>query len=172
MRCALTIALVISAVAALADWRTGKIHNWITLPPAAGAPIAYGVLLGPRVAALSIASLLLCAVVPYGLFRCGAMGGGDVKLFAALGATTGAELETGLEIELTSLLVATLAAMTVLVWKGRLVGYCLALARGRYRGAHRSASDLSLTPIRLGGAIFAGTTVVILPTLLASGVSP
>src|SRR5262245_30441442 len=91
-------ALLIAAVAAVTDFRRGEIPNWLTLPPLAVAPAAYGILHGPWGALGAIAAATVAGLVPYLLFRRGAAGGGDVKLFAALGATAG--LSIGIEAEL------------------------------------------------------------------------
>lgn len=115
------VAASVAAIAAAWDWRTGRIPNWLTLPALVLAPLAYGLLLGPRFAVQSAVALLICGMIPYLLFRHGAMGGGDVKLFAALGAITGVSLTTGLEIELASLIVALVFTLGRLAWDGGLV---------------------------------------------------
>ena len=39
---ALCSALVVAAIAAVFDWCTAEIPNWLTLPPIVVAPFAYG----------------------------------------------------------------------------------------------------------------------------------
>lgn len=75
--------------AAAVDARTRRIPNVISLPLAA-AGIAYavtgGAVVGPGGAALGLLAGFGLLVVPYAI---GAMGGGDVKLLAAVGAWVG-----------------------------------------------------------------------------------
>jgi prepilin peptidase CpaA len=88
-----TLELGLSAVLALllcttvvTDWRWRDIPNWLTGAIALGAPVfwwASGVELWPG-AAIQIAVALVTLAVCAALFHFGAMGGGDVKLLAAL----------------------------------------------------------------------------------------
>ena len=163
-------ALAIAALAAVADWRTGEVANWITLPPAAISPLLYAFFLGAHHGLLSAASLFLCSFVPYGLFRQGAMGGGDVKLFAALGAVTGFDIRAGIEIQLAAFVVAMVIAFGTLAWKGMLIRTLCNVVRFSFQRLRSSSllrpTDLEpLTPIRMGGAILIGTTLVVLPYL-------
>ena len=84
------LALAVCAGAGFTDALSGHIPNWLTLPPLAAAPTVYLVTLGPRAAAFSLLAAIVCALVPYLMFRKGAAGGGDVKLLAAVGALAGA----------------------------------------------------------------------------------
>lgn len=163
-------ALAIAGLAALADWRTGEIANWITLPPAAISPLLYAFFLGAHHGLLSVASLFLCSFVPYGLFRQGAMGGGDVKLFSALGAVTGFDIRAGIEIQLTAFVIAMVIAFGVLAWKGVLIRTLCNVVRFSFRRLRSSSllpkTDIELlTPIRMGGSILIGTALALLPYL-------
>lgn len=85
----LLIAILAAAliVAALGDWRTRIIPNWLNGAIALLAiPFwwASGLSLWPEVAAQIAAGLTLFLLFALA-FRVGAMGGGDVKLVAALG---------------------------------------------------------------------------------------
>ena len=91
----LIAAVLVAAVAAWFDWRTGEMPNAVTLLPLAAAPIAHGVLAAAygggfqaavQAAGLSVLGAAVLVLVPAALYRAGAIGGGDVKLFAALGA--------------------------------------------------------------------------------------
>jgi len=86
---ALAVAVVL--VAAWSDHRHGRIPNALTLPA-----LAAGLVLG------SPAGALVSAGLPLLLFGRGKVGGGDVKLFAALGALLGVRL--GLTVEALALL--------------------------------------------------------------------
>ncbi len=81
--------LGIALVCAITDLREGKIYNVVTYPSIA-IGVLYSVLLGDR--EVMIASLvgLTSAIVFFGLAASrGWIGGGDVKLFAAIGAIGG-----------------------------------------------------------------------------------
>lgn len=73
-------------VAAIGDWRSRIIENWLNLVIALGAPlwwIANGESLWPDVAThLAIAAIAFAAFTA--MFALGVMGGGDVKLITAL----------------------------------------------------------------------------------------
>jgi len=167
------LTLGVAAAAALCDARRGQIPNWLTLPPIAAAPLVYGLAFGFEYALHSLASALLTGLVPYLLFRRGAMGGGDVKLFGALGAMTGFDLLIGIEIQLAALVVALVAACGALAWKGvllRTLGNVLAqafipLLPARWR---QQPCDALSAPVRMGGAIFVATGIFATPYLVAA----
>ena len=139
----------LTALAAVTDTRRGLIPNWLTLPTLALAPLAQLATSGPRAAS---AALL------------GAMGGGDVKLFAALGALCGASL--GLELQLISYVIAALAALSVAAWRGRLLAILVSAARllwppRRTRDTTAlAAAPERLTDVRLGASIFAAVLLL------------
>lgn len=124
----LIAALVISAVAAVFDVKTGSIPNWVTLPPLLLAPIAHYVYASahgadatevPYEAAFSVAGALVTGVVPVILFRQNAIGGGDVKILAAIGALCQPSL--GLEVELYTFVAAMVIAPARLAYDGKLL---------------------------------------------------
>src|SRR6185369_14346008 len=89
------LAIAVAAIAAGLDWQRGEIPNSLTMPAMGLAPLFHFFrcfLLGDTIpsaaleAAHSLGGGALCAVVPLFLFRQSAIGGGDVKLFIALGA--------------------------------------------------------------------------------------
>ena len=90
----IAFAVLVAALSAWIDWRTGHIPNWVTLGPLAVAPVAHfavNALTGHsheavQAAGFSILGAGVCALVPLLLYRAGAIGGGDVKLLAAIGA--------------------------------------------------------------------------------------
>jgi prepilin peptidase CpaA len=82
--------LVLLAWAAAADLRTRKIRNWLTLSLAWGGIVNSVVspyAISPAQAGLG---MLVGFALPFVLFAMGALGGGDVKLFAGVGAWLGA----------------------------------------------------------------------------------
>jgi prepilin peptidase CpaA len=170
---ALALALGVATVAAFCDWRWGQIPNWLTLPPIVAAPFAYGLAFGMEHALRSLVAAFLSALVPYLLFRRGAMGGGDVKLFGALGAITGFDLLVGVEIQLGAVVVAMVFACGALAWKGallRTLGNAFVLSvnpllPSRWR---QEPCDAMSAPIRMGGAIFVATGFLAAPHLFVA----
>ena len=90
----LYVALVVAFVAAITDIRTGHMPNRLTLGALAGAlalHVGHGAYADGVAGALdeggrALLGALACSVVPLFLFVKGGIGGGDVKLFVALGA--------------------------------------------------------------------------------------
>lgn len=164
------LALGVAAIGALCDLRNGQIPNWLTLPPIVSAPCAYGVVLGIEHAILSLVATCLSAVVPYLLFRRGGMGGGDVKLLAALGGIMGFDLLVGLEIQLAAFAIAMIFACGVLVWRGRLLRVLASSAANVLRPFRLAARDgeppETLTdPVKLGAPILLATGFFAAPHL-------
>ena len=125
----LTLA-AITAIAAFTDLRSGTIPNrlvalafacalplriWVEWQTRAAASL--GSVLVPALVQVVSGTLVLC-LVPLVLFRLRAMGGGDVKLLAAVGALGGPLL--GMEIELYSFVVAAVFAGAKLAYQGEL----------------------------------------------------
>jgi prepilin peptidase CpaA len=90
----LLAAVIVTAAAAWFDRRSGEMPDVVTLLPLAAAPIAHGVLAAmaggfsaaAQAVGFSILGAAACLLVPAALYSAGAIGGGDVKLFAAIGA--------------------------------------------------------------------------------------
>ncbi|MCA9601569.1 MAG: prepilin peptidase [Myxococcales bacterium] len=158
------VAVLATAVAAFTDSRTGHIPNWITFPPILLAPVANGVVLGLYGVQMSLLGLFVCGFLPYLMFRQGGMGGGDVKLFAAIGALTGVRL--GLEAQLASLLVGALYSLFRLVQRGRAR---VVLRNAWYLSVNwllpekmrRPVEPAESDSLRLGTSIFIGTTLAL-----------
>lgn len=162
-------ALCLSALAAVSDWRTGIIPNWLTLPPIIVAPVAYWASDGVAGAIQAITAAVLSGAVPYLLFRGNAMGGGDVKLFAALGALTGFDVRIGIEIQIYAFVFAMLLVLAQLARKGKLhstlrsaIGIVLRSMRSQ-NTEHPPAE--SMTQHRLGVAISLSTLLECLPPI-------
>ena len=90
----LAVVLVVAAVSA---WRTGKVPNYLTLPAILLGLVWWAVCgfvddgLGGAMHGLGASALAFAAaLIPFAvLFTVGGLGGGDVKLMAALGALSG-----------------------------------------------------------------------------------
>jgi prepilin peptidase CpaA len=120
--------VALSLGAAIFDWRTGTIPNWLTFG---------GILLGPighfagtyirthsrqqalLEAGVSIAGLLICMIVPWLLYRQSAIGGGDVKALGAIGAL--GQISNGMEVQVFSFLCLAFVAPAILAYKGVLM---------------------------------------------------
>lgn len=163
-------ALVVTFVAALWDWRTGRMPNWLTLPPLVIAPLVYFFLDGVDGLLGSLAGILAVGLVPIFLFKltlkeadgreAKAMHGGDVKLFAGIGAMLGMRL--GVEAQFYALIVAGIYSLARLAWHGKLLrtlGNSAAILTNPIlpKKWKREITPELLHRIRLGGSIFAGT---------------
>ncbi|HEU4580327.1 MAG TPA: A24 family peptidase [Polyangiaceae bacterium] len=169
-------AVCISAIAAYTDLRRGLIPNALTLGGAlAGAlgHLAHGWQLGGWSSGLSalgasLAGGLLCALAPLVLFAKGGMGGGDVKLFAALGVCCHPLL--GIEAQLYAFVLAASFVPAQLLRQGRLREL---LGRARHallspllpRARRRPLPPVAAHWLRLGPAIFGGTLLALLSRL-------
>jgi prepilin peptidase CpaA len=170
----LAIALAVSAVAAVIDFRTGHIPNWLTFGAMIGAAVVHvargaartglsGAALGGVTA---IAGLIVCAVLPLVLFKLSGMGGGDLKLLAAVGALAGPAL--GMQAQFFSFIAVLLYAPGKLAYEGKLLGTLKNAAALLVRPLtpkekRASVSDELKTTLRFGPAVFGG----VLATALA-----
>jgi len=162
-------AVAASAVAAWIDWRTGHIPNWLTLGLMVAGPLAHVFYTLARTGhrldagqdgALAVLGGVLCALLPIGMFRASALGGGDVKLFVAIGALL--LPLAGLEAELWSFCAAATLAPLRLAWDGKLfrtvsnAAYIVAnpfLPKDRQRELDRE----TVSWFRMGPAVLVGT---------------
>jgi len=165
-------AVALTAIAAVYDLRTGHIPNWLTfgsLLTAIGAQALLGALDGGSAglgyaAADAVLGAIVCGAVPAIVFFRGGMGGGDVKLFAALGALCSAR--DGLLAESYSFVIALLLAPVSLAYQGKLIrtiANTAALATNAFRhpDARRVAPPELSTWFRLAPAIFLGTGLML-----------
>jgi prepilin peptidase CpaA len=170
--CFLSAAVVVTALGAWIDLRTGHIPNWLTvgtiaLAPLlhAGAALAGGGSLRAAVVSLtlSVGGAIVCALLPAGLYARNAIGGGDVKLFAAVGALCHPLL--GLRAELYSFAFGGLYALVIAGSRRRLGGVLVNVTRllpFRLGSAQREEPPAgSMMAVRFGPAIFAGTVASI-----------
>jgi prepilin peptidase CpaA len=183
----IVVAVVVTAVAAYIDYRTGFIPNVLTIgafvfafTARAGLALFHG---GAGAVPASLASAaigaIVCAIAPLVLYRVHALGGGDVKLFIALGALLGPL--AGMHTEMTAFVCGAFIAPLRLAFNA---GSGEALAHGGSSGAVRvfamlrrsfaiaanvvlprsrrvAIDEAAMTWFRFGPAIFAGTTLSI-----------
>jgi len=153
------VAVGLAATAAITDWRTGRIPNWLTLPPLVIAPTAYLLLIGLEGLLFSFLGAIICGAAPYLLFRRGAIGGGDVKLLAAVGALVG--VMVGLEGQLLGFLIASVYSIALRVFAGSfgtLCKNCFFLVANPFLPPHwqRPLQRGEMTSLRLGGFMLLG----------------
>jgi Flp pilus assembly protein protease CpaA len=121
-------SLLLIAVALYFDLRRRSVPNWLTLAVLPLAPLLWAAtarhapatvgIPGPLFfAALSLVGALACGAVPLLLFAFKMMGGGDVKLFACVGAL--ALPGSGLLIEWLSFMLAAVILPARLAYHGR-----------------------------------------------------
>ena len=173
----LVFACAVTLASAWTDARTGRIPNLLTLPMVFFG-LCFGATNGGWVGlGSSLLGAALCFGVPYGLYLTSggsAIGGGDVKLFAALGALLGPS--AGLEVELASLVLLAVFALMILTWRGRLFSMLqrtlwLSINWALPRAKRRSLEPEMMVSMRMGPAICVATwgfaVLELLPSLMA-----
>ncbi len=168
------LSIGIALLAALSDWRNGTIPNWLTLPFVAIAPFAYGLSLGAEMALQCVAATVCSGAIPFLLFRAGAMGGGDVKLFAALGAVVGFDPLLGMQVQIVAFALGMLVALAALARKGELLTSAWSALASTLNYLLPSRFQLraptpSRSSVRLGAPVFLATLVGVLPYLGVEG---
>jgi len=83
------MALVVAAVACIADWRSRRIPNALTLSAALAAVACQALIGGTAAAATSASGWLIGVALFFPFFALGGLGAGDVKLLGAIGAWLG-----------------------------------------------------------------------------------
>ncbi len=167
----LIVALAVAAVAAVTDWRSGEIPNWLTYGALALGPLLN---VGRMLVAhetmdsalteggFSILGALVCALVPALLYRQGAIGGGDLKLLAGLGAL----LQTmfGVEAEMYGFFAAALIAPARLAYEGKLTAtiknsFTILANMFLPKPKQRHVEETALSWFRLGPPLFFGVAL-------------
>ncbi len=168
----LIFALVVTAIAAVLDWRTGEIPNWLSAGPLAVAPVAHfgiaaaqgGVRAGVTMAGFSVLGALVCAFVPFLFWRKGGVGGGDVKLLASVGAMLVVPVTAGIEAELYAFIVAMILAPARLAFEGKLLrtlGNTAALAMNPFlpKDKRRDVPAEAMSSFRFAPAVFVAVAI-------------
>ena len=169
----LWLALVVATAAAVFDYRTGHIPNWLTLGALGAATLlqvgtgaAHAGLHGAGAGALTaMLGFAACSLVPDVLYRLAGMGGGDVKLLAALGALCGPSI--GLQAQFYSFIALLLYAPLRMAYEGKLLrtlGNSLTLALNPIlpKTKRKTIPAELLTSLRFGPAVAAGVLATIL----------
>ena len=163
------VAVIVTAAAAT-DLRSRKIPNWLTL-----SGVCAGLLLNWNISGLAgIRSSLEGMGLGFGayfvLYCLHAMGAGDVKLMAAVGAIVGPE--NWFRVFIATAIAGGVLALALVIWKGRLRetlwnALFIAGELARFRAPHKRRSDLDVKDPRSlkmphGVAIAAGTVTCLL----------
>ncbi len=169
----LLAAAAVAAVAAWTDIRSGLIPNWLTLGALVAAIVVrtvVGAVTGGALGALlafgfSFGGACLCGLIPGVMYWLGGAGGGDVKLFAAIGALC--QPVMGLEVETYSFVAALLLAPISLIYHGKLLSTlarAATLVVNPLRGPEKRTRvpDELMTWFRMGPAVFLGATAAAL----------
>lgn len=170
VRIFLAAATLVAAAAAWFDFRTGHIPNRLTLGVLGVSPVAHAIVglvhhEGPRDVLMRVGSSLLgilCALIPLLLFRSGTLGGGDVKILAAIGALCGFEI--GMNVVLHSFVFGGVMAVAVFAYKGKLIRMMQGVGTTvtnlfRPKDKRKVVTREAMTWFRLGPAIFVATAV-------------
>jgi len=165
------VAMAVAAVAGWLDYRKGEIPNWLTFGALGIAPLLhiarFSMAKTPMETALqegafSLGGAALCAIVPLMLFRQSAIGGGDVKLFIALGALL--QPMVGVEAQMYGFFAGTVLAPARLAYEGKLFATlknALVILSNFFRPAakQRTVDATVLSWFRLGPAIALGVAL-------------
>ncbi len=170
-------AILVTAIAAVWDYKTGQIPNFLTFPLLGLSPFlhtAVHAFHSPQVSPLfffihSLVGLVICGLVPFLLWKKSGMGGGDVKLLAGTGALLGAAV--GMQVELYAFMTALIIAPLGLVYRGELISALkntavLVVNPIRPRGKRLPVPQAALTEFRFGPAIFVATAFLAAPKFL------
>ena len=157
------VMLAVAAIAAVTDYRTGLIPNRLTFPVIAATPLVF-LPFSLEAASHSVAAIAVCGLVPYCMYRLRTLGGGDVKLFAALGGLGGVTM--GLELMMLSLMVAMGLALVLMACRGQLQAVLLNVWRILQnmvlpRTRRIPVAQTQLHSLRLAPSIFVATILVI-----------
>lgn len=123
----LSLAVTVALLAAFFDLRRGEIPNWLTLGGIALGILSHALLgwsaagfdASWRGAAFSAVGIGLCSFAPFVCYRLSAMGAGDAKLLAAMGAICGPIL--GVEAQFYALVALSIFCAIRLTYQGRLL---------------------------------------------------
>lgn len=154
----LVSCLAVCGIAALTDWRSCRIPNWLTLSTI-GLGLGLGALSGVQGIFVALVGALVCGLAPLLLCLVGAMGGGDFKLLAAVGALLGARL--GLEAQAYAFAAASVWGLGVWLVSGRLVAVINGqLARLTRRDTNPVSRRLR-TQMRFAPSVLVGVAVAL-----------
>jgi prepilin peptidase CpaA len=161
------VSVLCVSIAAIADIRTRKIPNWLTIPTMGLGLVLNGASSGMSGLLLSLEGLGLGFCLLFVVYLLGGMGAGDVKLLSAVGAIVGPRLVFYAFIW--TALVGGLMAMALIVsrkmvkrtfhnLKMLILGWILGVSN---REANLTIRNQSLITLPYGVAIAIGTTLAV-----------
>jgi prepilin peptidase CpaA len=167
------VAIAVAALAAFSDWKRGEIPNWLTYGALGVAPLLHvGRMLVAHNAVesalaeggYSILGAIVAVIVPAMLYRQGAIGGGDLKLLAALGALLQTTL--GIEAEMYGFFAAALFAPARLAYEGKLVvtvknAFTILVNLFLPKSKQRHVEETALSWFRLGPPLLLGVVLTV-----------
>lgn len=167
----LGLLVVLTGAAAVADVRTGRIPNRLVLSGLV-ASIASRVVLAclsegsfvelARQLAAAGAGLIVCGLPALLLYRAGGMGGGDVKLLAAVGALVGPSL--GVQTLFCAMALASLQGLVLALARGQLGSLLAASGKAARRLARPEQRpppvQERMTALRFGPALLVSATIL------------
>lgn len=162
------VMVIMLIVAAVTDFRTGKIYNWVTYPALAAGLIGHTLVggLGGSEVSLGLAWSLAGAAAAFGpmflAWLAGGIGGGDAKLMAAVGALAGwtfalSAMFYGFAVAAVMAIIVMIRHKAVKQTMGRVWRF-VAVASMRGKPADPAASDSRKIPFGIAlclGATFA-----------------
>jgi prepilin peptidase CpaA len=164
------VVAIVVLVAAFTDLRTRRIPNWLTLSGVCAGLLVNGIVAGWAGLLISVEGLLLGFGAYYVLYALRAMGAGDVKLMAAVGAIVGPA--HWLLVFVASAAAGGILAIGLMIWKGRVretlwnsffIASELAHFRAPYeRHKHLDVKDPRALNMPHGVAIAVGTVACLL----------
>ena len=160
------LASVITAlIAAVTDVRSERIPNWLTFPSLALAIVFWTAMEFPRGGLVAAGGAIGTAFPLLVLFLMKGGGGGDVKLFAALGAWL--HWAVGVEALFFALVAAGIYALVRLAWEGKFWSTLANAFRMSFQGFLPQSMRKEITPsqmstVRLGAPAFAGLLFTLL----------
>ena len=159
------LVAVVVLTAAATDLRSRRIPNWLTLSGVCAGLIVNGVLAGMQGLKTSLMGLAVAFGTYFLFYALRAMGAGDVKLMAAVGAIVGPT--HWFFIFLASSIAGGIFAVALMVWKGKaretlFNSFFIVTELARFRAPYARRSDLDVknpNALRMphGLAIAAGT---------------
>jgi prepilin peptidase CpaA len=173
LRVFLIAAIVVSAIGAWFDVKRSYIPNWITVGGIAAGLIGHSVLglahggvqEGLRGLVFSVLGAFAASIIPLFLYRAKAIGGGDVKLLAAIGAICRPLI--GIEAVFYAFVVAALYAPARLVYEGKLFktignAFFILLNPVLSKARRKEISPEMMTELRFGPSVFIGALLAAL----------
>src|SRR5271165_3189340 len=115
----LLVAAIFAVVAAILDLRQHRIPNWLTYPGIILGFVFRGAFMGWKGLATALAGCLLAGGVMFLFFVVRAMGAGDVKIMAAIGAFVGPS--NAVEVLLATAICGGVLAIAYALYRKRMI---------------------------------------------------